>query len=312
MNTLFFKYALEIERTRSITKAAENLFMAQPNLSKAIKELELESGFTIFERNSKGVIPTEKGFKFLAYAKIILEEMNHIRHLADEENPERQSFSISIPRASYIAEGFTRIAGELDSSKEINISIQETGSVQTINNVAENRFNLGIARYQTVYENYYLDFLAEKNLKHEQVWEFEYLALMSKQNPLAEISEVRLGDLEPYIEITHGDTVVPYINAAELHDPLPGAAPKKKIYLYERHNQFDLLSGFPKTYMWVSPIPDRLIKRHELAQRKCDFMNNKYRDILIYRKNYKFTELDRKFFNRVLEVRNEVALKQYR
>ena len=40
MNTLYFKYAVEVEQTRSITQAAENLFMAQPNLSKAIKELE--------------------------------------------------------------------------------------------------------------------------------------------------------------------------------------------------------------------------------------------------------------------------------
>jgi DNA-binding transcriptional LysR family regulator len=312
MNTLFFKYAVEIERTRSITKAAENLFMAQPNLSKAIKELETEAGFMIFERNSKGVIPTEKGFEFLAHAKIILEEMSHIKHLTDKENPDRQSFSISIPRASYIAEGFTRTALELDTNKEINTSIQETGSVQTINNVAENLFNLGIVRYQTVYENYYLDFLAEKKLDHEQVWEFEYLALMSEKSPLAETDKVRLDDLDPYIEIIHGDTVVPYMNAAELRHPSPEAAPKKRIYLYERYNQFDLLSGLPKTYMWVSPIPDRLIKRHELIQRKCDFINNKYRDVLIYRKNYKFTELDRKFFNRVLEARNEVALKQYR
>jgi DNA-binding transcriptional LysR family regulator len=312
MNTLFFKYAVEIERTRSITKAAENLFMAQPNLSKAIKELEAEAGFMIFERNSKGVIPTEKGFEFLAHAKIILEEMSHIKHLTDKENPDRQSCSISIPRASYIAEGFTRTALELDTNKEITISIQETGSVQTINNVAENLFNLGIVRYQTVYENYYLDFLAEKKLDHEQVWEFEYLALMSEKSPLAETGKVRLDDLDPYIEIIHGDTVVPYMNAADLRHPSPEAAPKKRIYLYERYNQFDLLSGLPKTYMWVSPIPDRLIKRHELIQRKCDFMNNKYRDVLIYRKNYKFTELDRKFFNRVLEARNEVALKQYR
>jgi DNA-binding transcriptional LysR family regulator len=312
MNTLFFKYAVEIERTRSISKAAENLFMAQPNLSKVIKELELEVGFSIFKRNSKGVVPTEKGFEFLAHAKIILEEMTHIKHLTDEENPERQSFSISIPRASYIAEGFTRLAGELDVTKEINISIQETSSVQTINNVAENRFNLGIVRYQTVYENYYLDFLAAKDLKYEQVWEFEYLALMSIKNPLAENREVQFCDLKPYIEIIHGDTVVPYINAAELRYPSPEAVPKKRIYLYERYNQFDLLSGFPKTYMWVSPIPDRLLKRHDLVQRKCDFMNNKYRDMLIYLKNYKFTELDKKFFDWVLEARNEVALKQYR
>jgi DNA-binding transcriptional LysR family regulator len=74
-NILFFKYAIEIERTRSITKAAENLYMAQPNLSKAVKEMEETVGFAIFERNSRGVVPTQKGLRFLDYARKILEEM---------------------------------------------------------------------------------------------------------------------------------------------------------------------------------------------------------------------------------------------
>ena len=69
MNLLHLKYAVEIEKTGSITKAANNLFMGQPNLSKAIKELENEIGITIFRRTTKGVAPTEKGGEFLGYAK---------------------------------------------------------------------------------------------------------------------------------------------------------------------------------------------------------------------------------------------------
>ena len=60
MNLLHLKYAVEIEKTGSITKAANNLFMGQPNLSKAIKELENEIGITIFRRTTKGVAPTER------------------------------------------------------------------------------------------------------------------------------------------------------------------------------------------------------------------------------------------------------------
>jgi DNA-binding transcriptional LysR family regulator len=86
MNTLFFKYAVEIERTRSITKAAENLYMAQPNLSRAIKEAEETVGFSIFERNSKGVVPTRKGLQFLDYARRILDELEQINKLTDPEN----------------------------------------------------------------------------------------------------------------------------------------------------------------------------------------------------------------------------------
>jgi DNA-binding transcriptional LysR family regulator len=311
MNTLFFKYAIEIERTRSITKAAENLYMAQPNLSKAVKELEETIGFAIFERNSKGVIPTRKGLEFLVYARKILEEMEQINKLTDGENPERQDFSISMPRGSYIASAFTRFAGELDFEKEININVQETNALSTINNVIDNKFNLGIIRYQVMYENYYLDYLSDKHLKHDQIWEFEYLALMSKKHPLAQDDEVQFCKLKSYIEIIHGDTVVPYLNAAELRYPSPEAIPKKRIYLYERCNQFELLSGLPLTYMWVSPIPGNLLKRYDLVQRKCVFPNNRYKDALIYQKGYTFTTLDKKFIGKLSESKNEVSLKRY-
>ena len=53
MNLLHLKYAIEVAKTSSITKAAENLFMGQPNLSRAIRELEENLGFDIFRRTSK-------------------------------------------------------------------------------------------------------------------------------------------------------------------------------------------------------------------------------------------------------------------
>jgi DNA-binding transcriptional LysR family regulator len=311
MNTLFFKYAIEIERTQSITRAAENLYMAQPNLSKHIKELEYEMGFSIFERSSKGVIPTKKGVEFLAYARKILEEIASINKLTDAEHPERQNFSISIPRGSYIAAGFTEFAVGLDFDKEINVNLHETSSMQAIYDVVNNNFNLGIIRFQTTYENYYLDYLEDKNLAHDQIWEFEYLAVMSKNHDLAGADIVQFGDIKPYIEIVHGDTVVPYLNATELRCPPAEAVPKKRIYLYERCNQFELLSNLPATYMWVSPIPDKMLKLYELVQRKCVFPNNKYKDILIYPKGYTFTELDRKFIDKITESRNAVSLNKY-
>jgi hypothetical protein len=92
---------------------------------------------------------------------------------------------------------------------------------------------------------------------------------------------------------------------------LAEAIPKRRIYLYERFNQFDLLTRLPATYMWVSPIPDKLLKRYGLVQRKCVFLNNRYKDVLIYHKGYTFTVLDKKFIDKIFESRNEVSLKQY-
>lgn len=78
MNLLHVKYAVEVEKTCSINKAAENLFMAQPNLSRAIKELEESLGITIFKRTSKGMLVTAKGEEFLDYAKQLLVPKFHV------------------------------------------------------------------------------------------------------------------------------------------------------------------------------------------------------------------------------------------
>ena len=81
MNFLHLKYIAEVERTGSITKAANNLFMGQPNLSKAIKELETETGITIFKRTARGVEPTKKGQVFLEQAKQILSSVEELERL---------------------------------------------------------------------------------------------------------------------------------------------------------------------------------------------------------------------------------------
>jgi DNA-binding transcriptional LysR family regulator len=310
MNTLFFKYAVEIERTRSITKAAENLYMAQPNLSKAIKEVEDAFGFSIFERNSRGVSPTRKGMEFLVYARTILEQVERIRRLSDGGNEEQRYFSISFPRCSYIAAGFNAFARELDFEKGITINIQETNSMQAITNITDNKYNLGIIRCQTVYENYFLDYLTDKNLNYDLIWEFEYLALMSKDHCLAGEKDIDLNKLLDCVEIVHGDTIVPYLNVTDMRQYVPNTA-HKRIYLYERWNQFELLTTIPAAYMWAAPIPGHLLARYNLIQRKCLSANNRYKDMLVYPRGYSFSSLDKKFIDKLYGAKNEVSFQEY-
>jgi len=285
--------------------------MAQPNLSKAIKELEDTLGIILFERTSKGVIPTPKGAEFLLYAQNILSQLEKMEQLSVPEGSDLQRFNISIPRGSYIADGFIKFAAELDTQKPIDINIQETNSMQAINNMAEGQYNLGIIRYQTVYENYFLDYLSEKKICYDPIWEFEYLALMSQKHPLATSVKVNYSDLNQYVEIMHGDTVVPYLSSSELKKESQSNLTKKKIYVYERSSQFNLLMNIPATYMWVSPIPDNLLSLYQLVQRKCEAVNHKYKDLLIYPNGYKFSALDIKFIDKLYESKNEVAFQEY-
>jgi DNA-binding transcriptional LysR family regulator len=311
MNTLHFKYALEVERTGSITQAADNLFMAQPNLSKAIKELEDTLGIPIFKRTSKGMVPTEKGEEFLVYARNILNQINEMEALYIAHNEVKQRFNIVIPRGSYISTAFTRFAAELGSQQEIDIDIKETNSIQAISDVANGDYNLGIIRYQTIHEKYFLDFLLSKELDFDPIWEFEYLAMMSKKHPLASVPELSYHALSCYTEIVHGDLGVPYLSEKETKKPQAGERIKKSIYVYERGSQFDILAQVHTTYMWVSPVPEIWLSRFDLTQRKVKEKGQKYKDALIYNKDYNFTQLDRKYLDKLYESKNEVSFKKY-
>ena len=107
MNILYLKDALEVAKTGSINKAAENLYMAQPKHSRAIKELESSLDIVIFDRTSKGMVPTPDGEKLLHYGKKLLREMDEIENMFKGGHSDRQSFSISVPRACYISYAFS-------------------------------------------------------------------------------------------------------------------------------------------------------------------------------------------------------------
>lgn len=311
MNTQHLNYAIEIERAGSFTKAAHNLFMAQPNLSKAVKELEEQLGYEIFERTPTGIIPTEKGCDFLVHAKRILEHIEELEALGTSKKADKQQFHISIPRGSYIAEGFTEFVSELDSGSGMDITIQETNSIQAINNVAYEKFNMGIIRYQSIYEDYFVDFIRSKQLQQELVWEFEYLVVMSKDHPLASASSIQAKDLFDYIELSHADLVIPYVDRKSMGPHEQAEDLGKHIYVFDRGCQFDLLTRVPNTYMWVSPLPEIYLEQYGLVQRKCSIPNNSYKDVLIFRNGYKFSELDKKFKSKLYLARNEVAYGKY-
>ena len=165
MNIAHLKYAVEVEKTASITKAAENLFMGQPNLSRGIKELEETLGVKIFKRTSKGIVPTPQGEEFLGYAKSILAQIEEMESLYKPEKNNKLKFSISVPRASYIADAFSKFVREADMSKKIEFSFKETNAMRAIRNVVQENYGLAIVRYQTIFESFFTNMLRDKGMK---------------------------------------------------------------------------------------------------------------------------------------------------
>ena len=99
MNTQHLQYIIEIERTRSISQAAENLFIGQPNLSRILHDVEQMLGFRIFERSTRGVRPTTRGTIFLQHAKSILRETEAIEALGPKRAVANR-LRVCIPRSA--------------------------------------------------------------------------------------------------------------------------------------------------------------------------------------------------------------------
>ncbi len=308
MNIMHLKYAVEVAKTGSITQAAEVLFMGQPNLSKAIRELEENLGVTIFKRTSKGIVPTQKGEEFLVYAKRILAQIDELESVFRKDTASKQTFSISIPRGSYMAHGFANMIKRLDSDREIEIHYKETNSVEAINNILQSNFNLAIIRFRDVFEPYFESLLKEKEMKSELVWQFRYIAVMSKDNPLASKPVLTCADLADCIEILHSDNAVPTLPTLEAKKMENIEHSDKKIYVFERGSQFELLSNITNSFMWVSPIPQKMLDRYGLIQRKVSDADYNYKDLLVYQRSYRLTDIDRMYIeelkNVILSVEN--------
>ena len=304
MNVLHLKYAVEVAKAGSISKAAEALYMNQPNLSRAIKELETSLGITIFGRSAKGMYVTPEGEEFLEHAKKILQQIDEMEAFYKAGVPAQQRFSLSAPRASYISEAFVQFSKGL-TKERAEIYYKETNAMRVVNNMLSGDFKLGILRYAACYDKYFKGMLEEKGLAHELVTEFHYVLAMSREHPLAEKEEIAFADLQPYIEIAHADPYVPSVPLAmvkkeELPDDMD-----RRIFVFERASQFELLSQNHETFMWLSPVPQTLLDRYGLVERVCRENQKQYKDVLIYRKDYRLTELDRAFITELCRSKRQ-------
>ncbi|MDY3214168.1 MAG: LysR family transcriptional regulator [Ruminococcus sp.] len=304
MNLMHLKYAVEIARTKSISKAAEVLYMGQPNLSRAIKELEESLGIVIFNRNSKGITITPEGEEFLSYAKKVVDQINEIEDIYRREGRRKQKLSVCVPRASYISFALSRFAEYIDINDPAEIYYKETNSMTAINSLLNSNCGLAIIRYQSTFDKYFNNLFSEKNLEAETITEFTYVLLVSKKSKLAVKEDIELSDLSYYIEITHSD---PYVPSLPLNDVMKAELSEyvnKRIFIFERASQFVLLENVPQTFMWVSPIPQPLLYKHNLVQKSCGANNKKYRDVLVRKKGCKLTQLERQFIDEVHRARS--------
>lgn len=299
MNIVHMKYAVEVARLGSISKASESLNMAQPNISRAIKELESDLGIIIFDRSAKGMNLTPEGKQFIARAQSILGQLNDLEYLYRDGVPRKKRFSLSAPRAGYIAEAFAAFSKSIDKDT-LDAVFDETGTYNTINKVLTSDCKLGIIRYDEAADGYFTEMLEKSELNYESITDFRYVVIASKDSILATKDEVFEADLRNLIQITHKSPYEATLSASDNNKPDTRVRADRCIYVLDSAAQLETLSENPETFMWISPAPQPLLERYGLVQFECvDCGRKSYKDVLIYGKNYKLSELDKAFIEQL-------------
>ena len=270
--------------------------------------MEETVGFPIFKRTSKGVVPTHRGTEFLAHARKIASEVQKMEQALQRKDGSHQLFSLAIPRASYIAQAAADCLATCNQCGKMEIDVLEDNSMRVLDSVADGHFVLGIIRCHVEDREYFVKNISEKDLQYESIWQGGYVALMREDHPLAQQENLTCSDFLPYIEVAYGDDKVPYIRTSEAKTTSGLLRNEKRILIYSRAMQLDLLQHNSLTYMWTSPVPADVLSTNHLVQRRCSCSHRcQFEDILISRAGYRFSRLDRAFIDQLYLQRNQVA-----
>ena len=234
------KYVIEVARSRSINKAAQSLFISQPSLSNALKELEEEIGITIFLRTNKGIVITQEGSEFLGYARQVVEQAELLENRYTKTRSLQQNFSVSGQHYAFAVSAFVRLLKEYDR-EEYEFTLRETRTYEIIDDVKNLRSEIGILYMNDFNKHVISKFLREGNLKFHELFEAKPHIFISSSNPLAKQDYVTLEDLDPYPYLSYEQGEYNSFYFSE--EILSTLTRPKNIKVSDRATLFNLLIG---------------------------------------------------------------------
>lgn len=234
------KYFIEVVLSGSINEAARRLYISQPTLSKAIKELENDLGIVLFTRTSTGISLSPDGAEFLSYARQINEQVELLERRYFDTEPSQQLFSVSSQHYSFVVDAFVEMIRKYGGDK-YQFTIRETRTYEIIDDVKNLTSEIGVLYISAFNEKVLLQLIKEKGLKFTQLFEAHPHIFISKTNPLAKRDSVTLEDLDPYprLAFEQGEYNSFYYSE-EVFSTIPSP---KSIQVSDRATLFNLLIG---------------------------------------------------------------------
>ena len=234
------KYIIKIVECGSISEAAKQLYISQPSLSNAVRELEKELGIEIFYRTTKGISLSVDGTEFLSYARQVVEQTELLEQRYLGKKPSKQLCSVSTQHYAFAVNAFVNLLRGLDVD-EYEFTLRETRTWEIIEDVKNLRSELGIIYFSDFNEKVLNKLLKENHLEFNPLFEARPHVFVSSAHPLAERENVTLEELEDYpiLAFEQGE-----YNSFYFSEEILSTVPHKKtIHVSDRATLFNLLIG---------------------------------------------------------------------
>lgn len=231
-------YAIEIEKQGSINAAAHILFISQPTLSIAIKELEKEIGFSIFRRTNKGIFLTDLGKEFIYYAKNVIIQMESLTNYCSLKTKIFSNrLNISSQHYAFINDAFIEYIEDIDSD-DYNFRVKETQSIIAIQDVIDGKSDLAFILKSTFNKPFLEDLFDKKKIEYKKISDVKTHVFLSINNPLANKKSIHLDDLKEYPVVLYEQEGNEFF-AEEL---IIQSDLKKIIYINDRATSMSIIS----------------------------------------------------------------------
>ena len=190
-------YIITISEIGSINRAAEKLYISQPSLTSAIKELEKELGIVIFNRTGRGVTLTAEGVDFLPYARQVYGQYLSLMEKYGKGGARRQKFGVSTQHYSFAVKAFVEMVKAYDTDK-YEFAIRETKTLSVISDVAQMHSEIGLLYLSDFNRKAILKLLSAHGLTFHHLIYCNAYVYLAKNHPLAGRESISFADLAPY------------------------------------------------------------------------------------------------------------------
>lgn len=234
------KYVIAVAEKGTISEAAKALFISQPSLTNAIKDMENELNIKLFLRTNRGIVVSTEGVEFLRYARQVMEQMSLLEEKYLNAKPIKKHFSVATQHYSFAVEAFVDLVKGY-GAKEYDFTLRETRTYEIIEDVKSLRSEIGVLYMNAFNEKVIKKLIKESHLIFTELLTVTPHVFVSIYNPIAKCKKVKLEALEdyPYLSFEQGAYNSFYFS----EEILSVIERKKNIRVSDRATLFNLLIG---------------------------------------------------------------------